>query len=197
MSTAAWRDFSGTTHNLVLVGLQDGAWTVFDFNAESILGKCGTAHSCTSTATNAPFLIRQVGRRQSSAADLFARALRAVPRHGGDRYYHIRKEFHDGASKFSFAGDTDQLVLWTAQFPSTELTLALAEPWFTEPHQGLVLSIDSQFVSFSESYQLLLALTYLNTTDNSFVYQIRQYIYANSAVTKGNVTTWTYPIFST
>jgi hypothetical protein len=85
VSTAAWRDFSGTTHNLVLVGLQDGAWTVFDFNAESILGKCGAAHPCTSTATNAPFLIRQVGRRQSSAADLFARALRAVPRHGGDR----------------------------------------------------------------------------------------------------------------
>lgn len=95
------------------------------------------------------------------------------------------------------AGDSDQLVLWTAQFPSTDLVLALSEPWFTDPHQGLVLSIDSQFISFSESSQLLLALTYLNGTDNSFVYQIRQYIYANGAVTKGNVTTWTYPIFST
>ncbi len=39
VSTAAWSDFSGTVHNLVLVGLQDGSWTVFDFNAESILGK--------------------------------------------------------------------------------------------------------------------------------------------------------------
>lgn len=74
--------------------------------------------------------------------------------------------------------------------------MALVEPWFTEKHQGLVLSIDSVFVPFSESYQLLLAITYLNSSDNSFVYQIRQYIYANSAVTKGNVTTWMYPIFS-
>jgi len=75
--------------------------------------------------------------------------------------------------------------------------LALVEPWFSERDQGLVLSIDSQFVAFSESYQLLLALTYTNSSDDSFVYQIRQYIYADGAVTKGNITTWKYPIFST
>lgn len=51
MSTVAWTDFSGTTHNLVLVGLQDGSWTVFDFNAESILGKY-RALTCTALDTD-------------------------------------------------------------------------------------------------------------------------------------------------